>query len=118
MLLLSTSSLQGYGLHKVFQLVSRSGYDGVNLDLEPGNFDIENPEYIQEISVMTGVKVCTITAYERRMSKEIVDKVIALADKLGVASIFFYPPHRNDKDAKWFNEYLPKIKAKRTDLTF
>jgi sugar phosphate isomerase/epimerase len=118
MLLLSTSSLQGYGLHKIFELVSASGYDGVNLDLEPGNFDIENPEYIAELVKLTGVKVATVTAYERRMSKEIVDKVISIADKLGITSIFFYPPHRSDKEGNWFHEYLPKIKAKRTDLTF
>lgn len=98
MLLLSTSSLQGYGLHKIFELVSASGYDGVNLDLEPGNFDIENPEYIAELVKLTGVKVATVTAYERRMSKEIVDKVISIADKLGITSIFFYPPHRSDKE--------------------
>ena len=89
----------------------------MNLDLEVGNYDLENAEYIREISELTGVKVRTITAYERKMSKELVDRVIALADALGVTSVFFYPPHRNDKDAHWFNEYLPKVKAKRTDLS-
>ena len=89
----------------------------MNLDLEAGNYDLENPEYVSKISEMTGTKVHSITAYARKMSKESVDKTINLADTLGVTSIFFYPPHRNDKDANWFNEYLPKVKSKRTDLT-
>jgi sugar phosphate isomerase/epimerase len=118
MLLLSTSSLQGYGLHKIFQLVAKSGYDGVNLDLELGDYDIENPEYIAELVKSTGVKVQSITAYERKMSKESVDKVIEIADILKVTPLFFYPPHRSDKEGNWFHEYLPKMKAKRTDLTF
>lgn len=51
------------------------------------------------------------------MSKESVDRMVDVADALGVTSLFFYPPHRADKDAEWFNDYLPKVKAKRKDLT-
>jgi hypothetical protein len=60
----------------------------------------------------------SITAYERKMDNKLVDEIIKMADHLGSKIINFYPPHRADKDTTWFSDYLPKIKAKKTDLIF
>lgn len=118
MLLLSTASLRGYGLHKIFQIAKDALYDGINLDLNPLDFDTENAEYVRSLSEEFGVPVVSITSYERRMSREMVDRVIAQAKILGVKVINFYPPHRLDRDGEWFSEYLPKIRERNKEFAF
>ncbi len=116
MLLLSTSNLEWYWLHKIFKLVSKSTYDWVNLDLNYSNFDTQNKDYINDLVNEFNVPVISITAYERKMNKHEVDNILSLAKKLNVVNINFYPPHRADKDNSWFSEYLPKIKEKNPNL--
>ncbi len=50
MILLSTSSLKGYGLHKIFQLVQKSQYNGIDLVIDKANFDTLDAEYIKKLS--------------------------------------------------------------------
>ncbi|MBP8016690.1 sugar phosphate isomerase/epimerase [Candidatus Gracilibacteria bacterium] len=116
MLLLSTSVLEGYGLHKIFKLVSKSSFDGINLDLNYSNFDTSDADYIKELSDEFNVPVLSITAYERKMNKSEVDNILLIAKKLGVKNINFYPPFRKDKDTTWFSEYIGKVKEKFSDL--
>jgi len=116
MLLLSTSSLRGYGLHKIFSFAKKSQYDGINLDLNPLDFDTENPEYISTLSKEFKVPVVSITAYERKMSKKAVDSIMEIAKTLDSKIVNFYPPHRLDKDGEWFNEYLPKVKQRHKNI--
>lgn len=116
MFLLSTSSLKWYGLHKIFQLVSQTSCDWINLDLSPIDFDTENILYIKELSDIFKVPVVSITAYERKMDNKTVDFIVNMAKKLETKSITFYPPHRLDKDTSWFSVYLPKIKMKNPEL--
>lgn len=116
MFLLSTSSLRGYGLHKIFSFARESHYDGICLDLNPLDFDTENTAYITTLSKEFGIPVVSITAYERRMTPIIVDKIIEMANILGSKIINFYPPHRLDKNGEWFSEYLPKIQQRHKNL--
>lgn len=116
MLLLSTSSLRGYGLHKIFSLAKNASYDGINLDLNPLDFDTENTDYLKELSESFGMPVVSITAYERRITPKIVDTILEMAKKLGTKTVNFYPPHRLDKDGEWFSEYLPQVQKRNKDL--
>lgn len=116
MLLLSTSSLHGYGLHKIFSLARDAHYDGICLDLNPLDFDTENTSYIALLSKEFNMPVVSITAYERRMTPKVVDRIIEMADALESKTISFYPPHRLDKDGDWFSEYLPKIQQRHKKL--
>lgn len=116
MFLLSTSSLRGYGLHKIFSFAQEAHYDGICLDLNPLDFDTENAEYIALLSQTFQIPVVSITVYERRMTPKIVDKVIEMVKILDSKMINFYPPHRLDKDGEWFSEYLPKIQQRYKKL--
>lgn len=118
MFLLSTASLRGYGLHKIFKLAKEAGYEGVCLDLDPANFDTENVEYVKSVSESFGMPVASVTAYERKMDTDTVVRVAELAKSLGAKTVNFYPPHRLDKDVGWFNEDLAKIAANHKEVTF
>ncbi len=116
MFLLSTSTLRGYGLHKIFSLAHSAHYDGICLDLNPVDFDTENTEYIAMLSKEFSIPVVSITAYERRMTPKAVDQIVEMAKSLESKVINFYPPHRLDKNGEWFSEYLPKIQERHKDL--
>ncbi|EKD66215.1 MAG: hypothetical protein ACD_49C00060G0057 [uncultured bacterium (gcode 4)] len=117
MLLISTSSLKWYWLHKIFKIASQSWYDWINLDLSSLDFDTENTDYIKELIKEFGIRVVWITAYERKMDKNSVDFILKMATDLWVKSITFYPPYRLDKDTTWFSTYLPKIKSRNPDIS-
>ncbi len=118
MLLLSTASLKGYGLHKIFKIAKEANYDGVCLDLDSTNFDTENAEYVKELSDSIGIPVAAVTAYERKMNDDAVEAVAKLAKTLGAKTVNFYPPHRLDKDGTWFNERIPKISKDYPEIPF
>jgi hypothetical protein len=102
MLLLSTSSLVGYGLHKIFLLAKEAEYDGIDLCLNPDDYDGHNSDYIKLLESLTGIEVKSITAYERKMNEDIVDETLKLASNLGIRIVNFFPPHRTDKNKSWF----------------
>ena len=54
MLLAATSCFRGYGLHKIFELVAQSGYDGVDLVLSGSEYDTQDASYLEHIEKLTG----------------------------------------------------------------
>lgn len=116
MFLLSTSSLRGYGLHKIFSFAKDAHYDGICIDLNPLDFDTENAEYIASLSKEFKIPVVGITAYERKMTPKAVDQIICMANILEAKTVNFYPPHRLDKNGEWFSEYLPKVQQRENTL--
>ncbi len=117
MLLVSTSSLSGYGLHKIFSLVKQSSYDGIDLVVDPENYDTFDAKYIRLLSEYSGVKVWSISAPERKMNKKQVDTILRLAEDLGVTLVNFHPPHRIDRDKEWFGEYLELMTKNHPEIT-
>lgn len=116
MFLLSTSSLRGYGLHKIFSFAKDAHYDGICLDLNPLDFDTENAAYVSTLSREFDMPVVSITAYERRITPKIVDQIMEMSKLLGSRAVAFYPPHRLDKDGEWFSDYLPKVQQQYKNL--
>jgi len=109
-ILLSTSSLQGYGLHRVFSFVKEAQFDGLDLALTKLNFDIWDENYIKKLSDFFAVPVLSITAPSRGLNEKMVDKIMEIAIKLGAQVVNFSPPHFSDKNTTRFTKYLPKIK--------
>lgn len=110
MLLLSTSSLKGYSLHKIFIFAKKAGYDGLNLDLDKSNFDTLDGEYIKTLSDAFAIPVLSITAYDKAVDEKKVDSFTKMAKTLGSQLIVFSPPHMTDKKTEWFTKYLPRVK--------
>ena len=110
MLLLSTSSLAGYGLHKMFQLVKEAGYDGIDLVVDNENYDSWDKEYLKKISKESGIRIISISAPSQKLNEEKVHELITLATELGAKIVTFSPPHISDKNVKWFKNLLPTLK--------
>lgn len=110
MLLLSTSSLNGYGIHRIFRFAKKAKYDGLDLFLTSTNHDLWDKEYIKELSDTFKLPVLSMTVALKSMNEKKVDHIIDIAKFLWVQVITFSPPHFSDKNIAWFNKYLLKMK--------
>lgn len=102
MLLLSTSSLTGYGLHRIFQFAKKANYTGLDIALGMLNYDVWDEEYIFQLSQEFQLPVLSLTAPGKDMSQEKLRKIMQIAEKLHVQVVTFSPPHITDKDTSWF----------------
>jgi len=50
MLLLSTSSLTGYSLHRIFSFAKKAKYDGLDITLNRLNYDFWDADYVKGLS--------------------------------------------------------------------
>jgi len=110
MLLLSTASLTGYGLHRIFSFAKTAWYTGIDIALWTLNFDLWDEDYIFELSEQFDLPVISLTAPGKSMSRKKLEKIVLIAKKLSVQIITVSPPHITDKDTKWFWSDLVKLK--------
>lgn len=110
MLLLSTSSLKWYGLHKIFTLVKKAKYEGIDLVIDEKNYDTLDENYLKWLSDAFEIPILSITAPDRGLTKDKIDKIVKIAQILNTQIINFYPPHISDKNFEFFSKYLLKIK--------
>jgi len=50
MLALSTDSLNGYGLNRIFAFAKEAGYEGLDLYISQKLYDTQNAEYIKNLT--------------------------------------------------------------------
>lgn len=97
MLLLSTSSLKGYGIHKIFIIAKKAQYEWLDLVIEDKNYDTLDEVYLKSLSDAFAIPILSITAPERGLSKSKIEKIVRIAEVLKVQVINFSPPHISDK---------------------
>lgn len=110
MLLISTSSLQWYGIHKIFTLVKKSKYDWIDLMIDDKNYDTLDGNYLKWLSDAFWVPILSISAPERGINKAKIEQIAALAELLKVQIINFSPLHIADKAFPSYHKLLMKIK--------
>lgn len=110
MILLSTASLTGYWLHRIFLIAKEAWFDGLDLSLTTSNFDLWDEEYVKSLSELTWVPVLSITAPNWWMNEKKVDKIVRIAKTLWSQLITFSPPQISDKSSTWFTRYLLRVK--------
>ncbi len=115
MLLLSTSSLSWYSLHRVFSFAKKAKFDGIEISLNKLDYDLWDEDYIKWLSDAFEIPVIAITAPVKGMNEKAVDKIVNIATTTNAQVITFSPPHLMDKNTKWFSYYLQKVR-KDTNL--
>lgn len=110
MILLSTSSLQYYWLHRIFMFAHKAWFDWLNLAMSNNHYDYWDEDYVKQLSDSFRLPILSITAPSRWLDKEKVDKILKIAKKVWAQVITFSPPHIRDKDSSWFWSYLLKLK--------
>ena len=97
-------------------MAKKAGFFGIDLSMSATEYDTQDAEYIRTLETITGIKVKSITAYERKMTEEIVDQIMKIAISLDVKTVNFYPPHRSDKNKEWFWEHLAWVQKKYPNI--
>jgi len=112
MLTLSTDSLKGYGLNRIFKIIKEAGYDGVDLTIDPKNFDTQNADYVKSLVDEIGIPVLSIQAPPTANPKKI-QIALEMAKKIGTRVIVIQPPKIFDfKYTQWLKNEIPKIRQK------
>lgn len=110
MLLLSTSSLKWYWLHKIFTITKKSKYEWIDLVIDENEYDTMDEVYLKWLSDAFEIPILSITAPSKWLNKEKIDNIVKIAKTLNTQVINFFPPHLSDKNTEYFISYLNKIK--------
>lgn len=112
MITLSTDSLKGYGLNRIFRFIKEAGFDGVDLYIDPRDFDTQDANYIKELSEENGLPVVALQTSLNATAKDVV-KAVEMAQKIGTKVIVVQPPKMfNFKYIKWLTNEVPKIRQR------
>lgn len=112
MLVLSSDSLKGYGLNRIFKLVKEAGFDGLDLHIDPRDFDTQNTAYIKELMDQYDLPVVTIQTPLNATAKTVL-ATVEMAKELGTKVIIVQPPKLfNFKYIKWLTNEVPKIRQR------
>ncbi len=116
MYLLSTSSLSGYGLHRIFSLAKQAGFDGIDLSVEFDSYDTYDASYIDSLIISSDMPIMSITAPARKLTKKQCDQILSLTHDLWVQIVNLHPPHRLDRERDWFGDYLQGVAKKYPNI--
>lgn len=112
MITLSSDSLKGYGLNRIFHFVKEAGYDGLDLYLDPRDFDTQSATYVKELVDQYQVPVTCLQTPASANARTIIDAV-TMAQKLGTKIVVIQPPKMfNFKYTKWLVNEVPKIRQR------
>lgn len=111
---LSTESLKGYGLNRIFGFAKEAGFDGIDLGMDPEEHDTLDADYIKELSTESSMPVVAIQT-PKVTSKNNIESSIEMAKKLGANIIVIQPPHIFDvKLTKWLKTEIPRIRQRES----
>jgi sugar phosphate isomerase/epimerase len=111
MLALSTDSLNGYGLNRVFAFAKEAGYDGIDLFVSPKHYDTQNADYVKSLSSEYKLPVVSMQLPDPTPKR--LEKAIEIAKKVNCKVIIVQPPKIfSVKQTSWLKTQVPKIRAK------
>jgi sugar phosphate isomerase/epimerase len=114
MLLLSTSSLKGYGVNRIFYFIKEAGYDGLELAVDE-TYDTHNGPYLKALVGQYQLPIAVVKA-PANLDIKSANEVIDLAKEVGANLLVLEPPRLLDfKFNSWIKRELPKI-AKHFEL--
>lgn len=112
MLLLSTDSLRGYGLNRIFEFAKKAGYDGLDLAIDYGLFDTGNPQYVKGLIEEYELPVHAISLPEHVSTKKITE-IVEMAKAISAKVVIIQPPKITEfKLQSWLKQEIPKLREK------
>lgn len=112
MLAICSDSLKGYGLNRIFEIVKAAGFDGIDLNIDPRNFDTQDAKYIKSLVDKYEFPVLAISTPITSSAKKI-QEAVNMAKALGTKVLVIQPPKIFDfQYANWLKNEIPKIRQK------
>jgi sugar phosphate isomerase/epimerase len=112
MLSICTDSFKGYGLNRIFEFIKAAGFDGVDLNIDPRNFDTQNTEYVKSLIDLYHLPVLAISTPPTGSAKKI-QEAVDMAKTIGTKIIVIQPPKIFDfQYTSWLKNEIPKIRQR------
>ena len=112
MLILCTDSLKGYGLNRIFKFAKDAGYEGIDLALDPKQYDSLNPEYVSELIDQYDLPVVTVSSY-RTSNKKKIAEFVKFAKDIAANVVVLQPPKTLEFSfTKWLKKEIPRLRQK------
>lgn len=116
MISISTESFRGYGLNRIFEFVKKGGFDGLDLLLDPHNFDTLDVEYVKSLVDTYTMPIQALLMHGNANADDVL-KAVEMAKIIGTRIIIVQPPKMfNFKYSKWLSNEVPKIRQ-REDIS-
>ncbi len=111
MLALSTDSLNGYGLNRIFAFAKEAGYDGIDLRIAKKQYDTQNASYVKSLSDKYNLPVVAIQLPDPTPKQ--LEKTIEIAKEVSCKVIIVQPPRIfSVRQTSWLKKQVPKLRAK------
>lgn len=112
MFLLSTDSLRGYGLNRIFRFAKEAGFEGVELAMSMREYDTQNAEYLNELVKEYDLPIRAVKTFSNSTVKQ-SQMVLDLAEKVGAKVVILSPPRFFDfKYKEWMRKQVPLLRKK------
>lgn len=112
MFLLSSDSLRGYGLNRVFHFAKEAGFEGIEIAMDLRQYDTQNPDYILELQKEYDLPVRAIRTFPDSTIKK-SEVVLDIAGKVGAKVVVLQPPRFFDfKYKDWMKKQVPAYRKK------
>ncbi|MDP2691681.1 MAG: TIM barrel protein [bacterium] len=112
MLLLSTDSLRGYGLNRVFRFAKEAGYGGVEVALDIREFDTQSSEYLNELQKQFDLPVRAVRTFPNSTVKQ-TTLAMSIAEAVKAETLVLDPPRLFDFTYKnWLKKEVPGLRKK------
>jgi len=112
MFLLSTDSLRGYGINRIFSFAKDAGFGGIELAMDVRLFDTQNAEYLKSLKTQYGLPVQVVSAFANSTIKQ-TSLVLETAYALGAKVVVLEPPRFFDfKYKDWIKKQVPLLRKK------
>lgn len=112
MIILSTDSLRGYGLNRIFEIAKAAGYDGIDVAVDFGLFDTYNGDYLEKLSEEYGMPIHAVSA-PMQVRSDRVKQLVEVAKKVKAKVVILQPPKILDfKMASWLKVEVPRLREK------
>ncbi|EKD93772.1 MAG: sugar phosphate isomerase/epimerase [uncultured bacterium] len=109
---ISTESLKGYGLNRIFGFAKEAGFDGIDLAMDSDEHDTFDTGYIRQLRDEAKLPILAIQT-PKTTSKNNIQQAVDMAKQLDTKIIVIQPPKLFDmKLAKWIKEEVPKIRQR------
>ncbi len=114
MLSICTDSFKGYGLNRIFEFIKQAGFDGVDLNIDPRNFDTQNADYVNSLIDLYQIPVLSISTPPTGSAKKI-QEAVDMAKQLKTKIIVIQPPKIFDfQYANWLKNEIPKLRQRES----
>ena len=112
MFLLSTDSLRGYGLNRIFKFAKEIGFDGLEIALDLRQFDTQNAEYLNELKEEHGLPIRVVRTFPDSTIKQ-SSLAFDIARDVGAKTVVLEPPRLFDfKYKSWLKKQVPLLRKK------